>query len=142
MIKFFSETDEQRIITAIREAEMNTSGEIRVHLESDPKGDIMKEALRTFHRLGMHKTKQRNGVLILLAPQQRQFAIIGDEGIDEVVPEDFWNEERDIIQEHFRRGDYGDGVVAAIQRVGEKLKAFFPRQDDDVNELSDEISYD
>lgn len=142
MIKFFTPADEERIIAAIQEAERQTSGEIRVHLEKKTKKDVMKDALRTFHRLGMHKTKQRNGVLILLAPEQRQFAIIGDEGIDQVVPDGFWAEERDIMQEHFRRGAYADGLIEVIRGVGDKLKTYFPYEDDDVNELSDEISYD
>lgn len=142
MVNFFSKEEEEQIIGAIKAAELQTSGEIRVHLAQKSKGDVLKDALRIFHKLGMHKTAQRNGVLILLAPTLRQFAIIGDEGINNAVPPGFWEEERNIMQEHFRRKAYGTGIAIVIEQIGQKLKTFFPRQDDDVNELSDEISYD
>lgn len=142
MIKFFSQDEERQIIAAIESAERQTSGEIRVHLTRSTRPDIMQDALQLFQRLGMHKTEQRNGVLILLAPKARRFAILGDEGINRVVPPGFWQEERDILLEHFRREAYGQGVCLVIGQIGEKLQAFFPRRDDDVNELPDDISYD
>lgn len=142
MIDFFSKEEEKQIISAIESAEMQTSGEIRVHLTRRSPKDIMQHALQLFHKLDMHKTAQRNGVLILLAPQARQFAILGDEGINKAVPPNFWQTERDILLQHFRNKAYGEGVSKVIEQIGEKLKTFFPRQDDDVNELSDEISYD
>lgn len=142
MIDFFSKQEEQQIIKAIESAEMQTSGEVRVHLTRRSPKDIMEHALQLFHKLNMHKTAQRNGVLILVAPKARQFAILGDEGINKVVPPNFWQTERDILLEHFRKNAYGEGVCKVIEQIGEKLKTFFPRQDDDVNELSDEISYD
>lgn len=141
MIKFFKPEEEALIIAAIRRAEMATSGEIRVHLEDNPKKEALAEAKRIFQKLGMHKTQDRNGVLILLAPEQKQFAIIGDEGIDKVVEGDFWESERDLLQDHFRRGAFCAGIVAAVDLIGERLKAYFPRQEDDRNELSDDISY-
>jgi uncharacterized membrane protein len=141
MIPFFKPEEEKRIIKAILQAEQHTSGEIRVHLEADCKGEIMKVAEKTFMRLGMHKTKARNGVLIFLAPERKAFAIIGDKGINDVVPEHFWEEERDLMGRHFKVGAFADGICAAIEKVGEKLKSYFPYQDNDDNELSDEISY-
>lgn len=141
MIKFFNPEEEKAIIAAIQEAELNTSGEIRVHLEEKIKGSVLDETVRVFKKLEMDKTKARNGVLILLAPNDRQFAIIGDEGIDAVVPEDFWNEEKNLMQEHFKRGAFCDGICIAIKQIGEKLKENFPYQQDDENELPDEISY-
>ena len=141
MIHFFSKEDEQSIITAIREAELNTSGEIRVHLEDKIKGPVLEVAIKLFKRLGMHKTKARNGVLILIAPNDRQFAILGDKGIDAVVPKNFWDEEKSLMQEHFLRGAFCEGVCTVISQIGEKLKSHFPYQSDDENELPDEISY-
>ncbi|MCR9100990.1 MAG: TPM domain-containing protein [bacterium] len=141
MIRFFQPEEEDRIIDAIQEAELNTSGEIRVHLEDNLKGDVLQAAQKTFLKLEMHKTEARNGVLIFIAPEQRKFAILGDKGINEKVPEDFWSEERDIMLAHFKSGNYADGVCAAIQQAGAKLKAFFPYQSDDENELPDDISY-
>ncbi len=141
MLKFFQPEEEERIIEAIRAAERDTSGEIRVHLEDNPKEDIMEEARRVFFRLGMHKTQARNGVLILLAPERRAFAILGDEGINKVAPENFWQEERDLMQEHFRRGAFAEGICRAIEQVGQKLKDYFPYQQEDANELPDDISY-
>ena len=142
MIRFFSKEEEEKIIESIKTAELQTSGEIRVHLLQKPKEHIMADALRIFHKLGMHETEQRNGVLILLAPEARQFAIIGDEGINNAVPEGFWEDERNVMLEYFRREAYGEGVALVIRQIGEKLKTFFPHQDDDVNELPDEISYE
>jgi uncharacterized membrane protein len=141
MIRFFQPEEEDRIIDAIQEAELNTSGEIRVHLEDNLKGDVLQAAQKTFQKLEMHKTDARNGVLIFIAPEQRKFAILGDKGINEKVPKDFWSEERDIMLAHFKSGNYADGVCAAVQQVGAKLKAFFPYQSDDENELPDDISY-
>lgn len=141
MLKFFKPEEEEQIIEAIRSAEQNTSGEIRVHLEADCEGDIMEETRKVFRRLGMDKTEARNGVLILLAPERREFAILGDEGINKVVPENFWQEERDLMQEHFRNGAFAEGICKAVERAGEKLKAYFPYQQDDTNELPDDISY-
>ncbi len=141
MIDFFEPEQEALIVEAIREAELHTSGEIRVHLEADSEGDIMEEARRIFKKLGMHRTEARNGVLILLAPERREFAILGDKGINEVVPENFWQEERDLMQEHFRHGAFAEGISKAVEKVGEKLKDYFPYQQDDTNELPDDISY-
>lgn len=141
MLTFFTKEDEEQIIQAIQNAEQNTSGEIRIHLEKKLAGDVIEEARNTFAKLEMHLTAARNGVLIFIAPEQRKFAIIGDDGIDQVVGEDFWKEERDLIQQHFRQGAFTAGICLAIKQVGEKLKAHFPFQHDDTNELPDEISY-
>ena len=142
MIKFFSKKEEQRIVAAIREAEGQTSGEIRVHLEREIIGDVQGVGLRIFHELKIDQTADRNGVLIFLVPDIRRFAIIGDEGIDKVVPPDFWEDVRDIMQKHFRQGDFTTGVCEGIKLAGLKLKEHFPHAGaDDVNELPDEISY-
>lgn len=141
MIKFFKPEEETLIISAIRKAESTTSGEIRVHLEENPRADAMVEAKRIFRKLNMHKTVDRNGVLILLAPEKKQFAIIGDEGIDQVVEGDFWERERDLLQNYFRKGQFCPGIVAAIDLIGEKLKVHFPVHEDNKNELPDNISY-
>ncbi len=141
MLAFFNKDEEKRIITAIQEAERNTSGEIRVHLEKTLEKDAVTEAQQTFAKLGMHKTEARNGVLIFIAPEHHQFAIVGDKGIHEKVGENFWQEERDLMQEHFKKGAFADGICLAIAQVGEKLKVHFPYQSDDENELPDEISY-
>ena len=141
MIRFFQPEEEQQIIAAIRQAERQTSGEIRVHLEKNARGDILAAAAHTFQQLGMHETQARNGVLIFLAPERREFAIIGDQGINQKVGENFWQEERDLMQRHFRQGAFCAGICEVIEQIGEKLKAHFPYQKDDENELSDEISY-
>ena len=141
MIRFFKPEEEDSIIAAIQDAERNTSGEIRVHLEDNLRVNVLEAAQKTFLKLGMHKTEARNGVLIFIAPEQRKLAILGDKGINEKVPEDFWAEERDIMLAQFKTGNYADGVCAAIQQAGAKLKAFFPYQSDDENELPNEISY-
>jgi uncharacterized membrane protein len=141
MVKFFSKDEEATVVAAIRRAELATSGEIRVHIEVGAAAPALDVAKQVFHQLGMDKTADRNGVLILLEVDRREFAIIGDEGINKVVSEDFWDTERDVMQQHFRRGEFARGIELAIEQVGAKLKQFFPHQTDDVNELPDEISY-
>ena len=95
-----------------------------------------------FNRLKMHETQQRNGVLIYLAIHNRKFAILGDEGINKVVEENFWNDVKDLMLSHFKEGRFAEGLEQGIQRCGEKLKTYFPYQSDDVNEIPDEISYE
>lgn len=142
MVAFFSAADEKKIVAAIREAEKQTSGEVRVHLAPGLKGrPVLEAATRTFHKLGMDKTDARNGVLFFIAPDDKQFAVIGDKGIDEAVPPDFWEDVKDLLQGFFTQGQFLEGLVQGIARVGEKLKAYFPYQTDDQNELPDDISY-
>ncbi len=141
MVDFFNKEDEQHIIAAIAEAEGQTSGEIRVHLGKNLDGDITAAAAKTFLKLGMDKTAESNGVLIYIVPSHHKFAIIGDKGIDAKVPANFWQEVRDIMQQHFRQGQFAEGICQGIRLAGQKLKQFFPLQEGDKNELSDEISF-
>ncbi len=137
---FFTKEEQKQIVAAIQAAEKETSGEIRLHLESRCKGDPLQRAILIFQKLKMHQTKQRNGTLIYLAVKDRKFAIFGDEGINKVVPENFWEDVKEIMRDHFSKGEFLQGILAGIERIGEKLKTYFPYQQDDVNELSDEIS--
>ncbi len=138
---FLGKENERIIKQAIETAEHQTSGEIRVHLEGSCKNDVLDRAAWLFKKLDMHKTKDRNGVLIYLSTKDRKFAIIGDIGINRVVPEGFWNEIKQNMINHFTKGEFAEGIVDGIKLTGQQLKQFFPYQDDDVNELSDEISY-
>ena len=137
---FLSKDDEAAVVRAIKKAEKNTSGEIRVHIEAHTDENHFKHAAHIFHELGMNKTALRNGVLIYIAVNDHQFVILGDKGINEVVPKDFWNTTKDIMQESFKKGDFKKGIVDGILRAGEELKAHFPHQKDDEDELSNEIS--
>ncbi len=139
--KFFSEEEKLQITDAIKSAELNTSGEIRVHVESKCKDDVLDSAAYWFEKLEMHKTEQRNGVLVYLAIDDRKFAILGDAGINAKVPENFWDEIKEFMRAKFKKGQFADGLSEAILRAGEQLKMHFPYQTDDVNELSDEISF-
>lgn len=141
MVNFFSKEEEEQIIDAIREAEENTSGEIRVHLEEKVDGDVLDAAVKTFFKIGMQHTVENNGVLIFLVPDEKRFAIIGDKGINEKVPLGFWDDVKNKIQEHFRKGEYAKGVCEGIILSGQKLKAFFPLKADDKNELPNELSF-
>jgi len=138
----FSADDQQRIVQAIAEAELNTSGEIRVHIEKNCKIDPVKRAIEVFHKLGMERTEQHNGVLIYLATEDHKFAIIGDQGINEHVPDHFWNDERDLMQSYFRKHEFTEGLVQGILKVGDQLKEAFPGEFGDRNELDNEISFD
>ncbi|MEL7020684.1 MAG: TPM domain-containing protein [Bacteroidota bacterium] len=141
MLDFFTREEGNQIIAAIQRAERTSSGEIRVHLEDNCKGNVLNAAKRTFRKLKMHQTERRNGVIIFLAPERKEFAIYGDEGINKVVPDNYWQDVRDILQQHFRKGAFTTGVIAAIDRIGEKLQTYFPGVKDDINELPDDISY-
>ncbi|HYW96529.1 MAG TPA: TPM domain-containing protein [Bacteroidales bacterium] len=139
--KFFSSEEKEKIVKAIEEAEMNTSGEIRIHLEGDLKGDVLDRASYIFEKLEIHKTALRNGVLFYLAVNSQKFAILGDAGINSKVPANFWDTIKEKMGSHFRQGDFVSGLCEGIIMTGEQLKAHFPYQEDDVNELSDEISF-
>ena len=138
--EFLSPQEEQEIISAIRIAEKNTSGEIRIHIEASSKQDHYKRTLEVFHLLKMNNTKEENAVLIYVAVKDKKFVIYGDKGINEVVPENFWNSTKDIMQNHFKKSDFKQGIVEGILKAGEELQAHFPWQIDDENELSNEIS--
>lgn len=138
---FFSESDEQKIIASIQEAEATTSGEIRVHVEKKAGKKPIKTAGKAFKKLGMHKTGERNGVLFFLGIEDRVFTVIGDKGIHAKVPENFWDDVKEAVLERFRQDDFTGGLAAGIRMAGEKLGEFFPCAPDDVNELPDAISY-
>ena len=136
----FTKAEKETIRLAIKKAETNTSGEIRVYVENKCKyNDVIKRASECFIKLKMHDTKLKNGVLIYLAIKDRKFAIIGDEGINNLVPSNFWDSEKDNMQNYFKNGKIIEGIAATIEQVGNQLKHFFPYQSDDKNELSDEM---
>jgi uncharacterized membrane protein len=137
---FISPEEEQEIIAAIKVAEKNTSGEIRVHIEASTEMNHDKRSLEVFHLLEMNNTKDKNAVLIYVAVKDKKFVIYGDKGINKVVPEGFWTTTKDIMQNHFKQGNFKQGIVDGILKAGEELQEHFPWQIDDVDELSNEIS--
>jgi uncharacterized membrane protein len=137
---FLTKEEEQEIISTIRVAEKNTSGEIRVHIEATSDKDPYERSLEVFHLLKMNNTKDENAVLIYVAVKDKKFVIYGDKGINEVVPKNFWNSTKDVMQNHFKNGNFKQGIVDGILKAGEELKAHFPWQIDDENELSNDIS--
>jgi len=138
---FFSKKEKESIVHAIQQAEKQTSGEIRVHLERQFKGEVMAHAKEIFERLGMTKTDQRNGVLILLGLKSKRFVILGDKGINEAVPSGFWDDVVGSMTKLFKEDRFAEGIAEAVLKTGEKLKEYFPYQRDDINELPDEISF-
>lgn len=139
--KYFTEENKLQIANAIRAAETNTSGEIRVHIEKHCREEVLDRAAFWFEKLEMHKTELRNGVLFYLAIEDHKFAILGDAGINQKVPADFWNETKEIVISRFKDGAFADGLAAGIIRAGEQLKTHFPFKTGDVNELSNDISF-
>ncbi len=138
----FTDQQKEQIVNAIREAEQDTSGEVKVHLEKNcPKPDVMNRAKEVFFTLGLDKTKLRNGVLFYVAIDDHKFAILGDAGIDAVVPAHFWETTKDTMRGYFKVGQITEGLCAGILMAGQQLKAHFPYQSDDVNELPDDISF-
>ena len=138
---FIGDKGKALIEQAIKEAELNTSGEIRVHLESKCSGDPLQRAVYIFNYLKMYRTQARNGGLVYVAVGSRKFAIIGDAGINAVVPDNFWDGIKEQMLQNFAAGNYVDGLVQAIRESGVSLKRYFPYQSDDINEQPDEISF-
>ena len=141
-ITILNREEDRRVVEAIKQAELNTSGEIKVHIENRCKGDVEERSLVVFNKLKLNETKLRNGVLIYLAVRDHKFAILGDEGINNVVGQGFWNDVKDLMLSHFKENRFADGLEQGIQCCGEKLKTYFPYQSDDINEIPDEISYE
>ena len=137
---FLSKAEEQEIVQAIVEAEKNTSGEIRVHIEEHTEKSPLERAQEVFFELKMDETQDRNGVLFYVCVSDKKFAILGDKGINEAVESDFWDCTKDIVIANFKEGNFKKGLVEGILRAGERLKKYFPYQSDDTNELSNEIS--
>lgn len=138
--EFLTKEDEQEIVEAIRMAEKETSGEIRVHIEKTTSKVPYDRALEVFHELRMDVTELKNGVLIYVAVNDHNFVICGDKGINEVVPVDFWDCTKDIMAAAFKNGNFKQGLIDGITRAGEQLQKYFPFQEGDTNELSNEIS--
>jgi uncharacterized membrane protein len=138
---FFTIEQKNKITNAIKEAELNTSGEIRVHIEKDCKIEVLDRAAEVFSKLQMHKTDLRNGVLFYAALADRKFAILGDAGINSKVPDGFWNEVNLTVINEFKSENYADGLSRGIILAGQQLKKHFPYKSGDINELADDISF-
>lgn len=138
--QFLSALDRDRIVEAIGTAERMTSGEIRVHIQPKAYGEIRHVAERTFERLGMTRTKERNGVLLFIACEEQRFVILGDSGIDARVPAGFWDDICTKLHDRFQQGEFTAGIVDAVHSAGRELQAYFPRAHDDKNELANEIN--
>ena len=138
---FLTAYQQATVVDAVRLAEKGTSGEIRIHIDGDCPSTALERAEEVFGKLGLHRTKLRNGVLIYLSCNTKVFAIIGDKGINEAVPEHFWEDVIAMMGVEFRAGRFTEGLRKGVLMVGEKLQAFFPYQKDDVNEQPDEISF-
>ncbi len=139
---FLGAIDDARIVSAIQAAEARSRGEIRVHVAQGVIPDARRAAETDFARLGMTATAERNGVLILVAPESQSFAVVGDLGIDALVPPGFWDEIAAGMASDFRESRFTDGIVAAVTRVADQLARHFPRRpgEEDRNELPDGVS--
>jgi len=140
--KFFTKEQQAQILASVKEAELETSGEVRVHIETSCHEDVLDRAAWVFKKLGMYKTAERNGVLFYLAVADKKFAILGDAGINAKVPAGFWDEISAFLQTNFKAGRFTEGLSQGIVMAGKQLKTHFPHQKDDVNELKDDISFD
>lgn len=138
---FFTKDDEKLILSAVQEAESHTSGEIRVHIEKKAGKDPMRVAREAFESLGMRNTELHNGVLFVLALEDRKFVILGDDGINEKVPDDFWENVKDVVLDHFRKNLFAKGLAEGVKLAGDQLSTFFPHQKGDMDELPNAISY-
>lgn len=136
-----SEKEQQLISEAVESAERFTSGEIRICIEKSCSEPVLDRAANYFKKLDMHKTAKRNGVLIYIATDDHQFAIIGDQGINRLVPHDFWNSTKDAMVEKFKNQDLVGGIITGVKLAGEQLQTFFPYLDSDINELPNDVSF-
>lgn len=140
--KILTPEQQKAVVKAIATAESNTSGEIRVHIDNKCNGDALKTAEKLFKALKMYKTEGRNGVLVYIAVESHKLAIVGDLNIDKVVDNSFWEIQKDVMVDYFKRNDYAGGLITAVLNVGLELKKYFPYDEKgDVNELSNEISH-
>ncbi|HEY9195307.1 MAG TPA: TPM domain-containing protein [Mucilaginibacter sp.] len=137
----FNEEEQQRIRKGIEEAESRSSGEIRVCIEKKCSEEVLDRAAKYFYQLNMHKTALRHGILIYVATVDRKFAIIGDAGINQVVPANFWDETKEQMLNHFKYGDIVEGIVTGLKIAGEQLQKYFPHNAGDINELPDDIAF-
>ena len=136
-----SKKDQKKIIKAIKKAEKNTSGEIRVHIDTGSSQNHYETAVKLFESLNMHETEQRNGVLFHVSPKDHNFTIIGDIGIHQVAPDNFWDEINVVVLKKFKKQKFTKGLTKGIKMAGKALKKHFPYQEGDVNELPDEITW-
>jgi uncharacterized membrane protein len=139
---FLTQLQHDAIVRAIGEAEASTSGEIRLFISHKKPEDAVAAAQRAFEHLGMHKTKERNAVMLFIAPRARKFAIIGDKAVHEQCGDAFWKEVAHEISTHFRKGDFTDGILHGIRRAGQLLAEHFPRHPGDKNQLPNDIAHD
>ncbi|KIA91290.1 hypothetical protein OC25_21895 [Pedobacter kyungheensis] len=140
-MSLFSDIEQEKIANAIADAEKATSGEIRIAIDKHCEADPYEKAIEYFVKLDMDKTARRNGVLIYLAHVDRKFAVIGDIGINQLVPDDFWETTKIAMTAHFAKGNLADGIIAGVTLAGEKLALFFPPQKGDINELPNDIVF-
>lgn len=138
--EFLTPEEERQIVTAIGVAEKNTSGEIRVHIEQKTTKPPLERAQEVFYNLKMQETEARNAVLFYVNVTDKTFAILGDEGINQVVEADFWDSTKDTVISQFKNNQFATGLINGILKAGERLQHYFPYQKDDINELSNEIS--
>jgi uncharacterized membrane protein len=138
--EFLTKLEHDRIVAAIREAESKTSGEIRVVIQRGKlKSDPLVAAQKKFHRLGMHKTRERNAVLIFVAPRMHKFAVVGDNAIHERCGDEFWQRVVETMRVHFRNEKFNDALIDAVNEVGKVLAGHFPRRSASANELPDDV---
>lgn len=140
--KFFSLDEQKRIVLAIQRAERKTSCEIRLHVDTQTNLHVLDRAAYLFKQLDMHKTEARNGVLLYVAVKNKEFAIIGDSGVNYYVKDAFWTECKEEVLPAFKAHDFCEGIIACIEKVGNRFQEYFPYQEDDENELSDELSFE
>lgn len=138
--EFLTKEEEQEIVEAIRMAEKETSGEIRIHIEKTTSKVPFDRALEVFHLLKMDETQLKNGVLIYLAVDDHKFVICGDKGIDDLVEDDFWDSTKEAMAAQFKAGNFKQGLIEGITKAGTQLQKYFPFEEGDTDELSNQIS--
>ena len=139
---FLKELRHDEIVCEIRALEKRTSGELRVFISRKDIAEPVGEAGKVFQNLGMDRTRQRNAVLIFVAPRTHQFAVVGDTGVHAKCGDGFWRELAGAMTEDFRRAQFTQGIVQGIRKAGELLALHFPPEPGDGNQLPDTVAHD
>jgi uncharacterized membrane protein len=141
--EFFSAEDKEQIVESIRMAEKETSGEIRIYVESkNPYVDAIDRAAEIFYKLKMQETDHRNAVLLYVAMDHQELALFADEGIYQKTGADYWNNAVKNMIARFTKDNVSNGIEQCVKQIGETLKETFPyNPTEDKNELPDEIVF-
>ncbi len=140
---FFTSEQQSRIVDAVQKAEQQTSGEVRIFVESKCSYvDALDRAKEIFFNLQMDKTALRNAVLFYVAVEDKQTAVFADEGIHQKTGDAYWQNAVEVMLAYFREHQLVEGLIRSVLHIGTALQQHFPYdKSTDKNELPDDIVF-